>query len=153
MDYDDREDGGGCGGCPGNQECCGLRAGEAEELKDGFAELRVHAPVPNQGRGADEEHRERQSEQKHPETEVRASGVPVDDALRCVSRLKLNRLNAPEEESTHKENCGEDEEQFQGGEGTEGGLHAVTLHYKVRDVKENLDSTPNFSWRASDEDG
>ena len=62
---------------------------------------------------------------------MRAGGKPVHDELRSVRGFKLLRLNVARKQRCHKQHRGENEQQFEGGDGAANRLHGFTLYCKV----------------------
>lgn len=61
-----------------------------------------------------------------------ARGVPIHDELGSVRRFELRGLDTAGEQRGHEENCGEDEEEFEGGERAADRIHGFTLYRKVK---------------------
>lgn len=111
-----------------------MRAEDSDGFARGGAEGLIVAPFAAQSYRADGEHDEGKRNEQNPQADVWAGCVPVDDALGGVRRFVLLGLEAAGEQRRHKQNCGENEEQFQGGEGTLNRLHGFTLYHKVNYV-------------------
>jgi len=91
----------------------------------------IGAPASYEAHAADDKYRQGKSNEEEPKSQVGSRGVPGDDALGSVRRLILLRLQVADEESGHEESGGNDQHQFQGGEGGAQGFHAglYSTHY------------------------
>jgi hypothetical protein len=128
---DDGEDAEGrrCGA--GDEQGGGVGADDSEHALRAVAQVRIAAPGSQQRGGSDDEDSQGEGNQEEPESDVRSRGVPVDDELCSVRRFELSGLDAAGKERCHEQNCGEDEQQFEGGERAANRVHGFTLYYKV----------------------
>jgi hypothetical protein len=88
-----------------------------EGIGSDSAKLLVAAPGAEQCGDADDQGGEGERDEEDLESDVGAGGEPVDDVARGFGRLVGSGLNVAEEEGEHEEGGGEDEEEFDGGDG------------------------------------
>jgi len=101
----------------GDEHGGSVRAKDRDERSRGLAKVVVVSPLVSEPGEASGEDEERERDEENPEAEVGTRGVPVDDLLGGVRGLELRRLDATEEERSHKEHGWEEEREFQSGEG------------------------------------
>lgn len=131
VQSDDAEDAEG-GGCrTGDEQGSGVSANDREEPPCSVAQIRIVAPGAQQRGRSDDEDSEGEGDEEEPQAEVRSRGVPIHDELSGVRRFELRGLDAAGEERGHEQNCGEDEQQFESGEGAANRVHGFTLYCKV----------------------
>jgi hypothetical protein len=117
VEGDDGEDG-ACeesGGGDEQERGVGANGGDGAERE--LAEARVVAPRAESRDGAEDEGGEGKCDEEDLEADVRACGEPVDDIARGLCGLVGGGLHVAEEEGEHEERGGEDEEEFDGGDG------------------------------------
>ncbi len=76
------------------------------------------APDAYRGGDAEEQSCERECNQEELEANVWAGSEPIDDNARGLGGLVRRRLNVTKEECEHEEGGWEDEENFDGGDGS-----------------------------------
>jgi hypothetical protein len=117
---DDAEDGSGQEGGYGDEQegCVGAEVGDCGGSD--LPKLTVVAPCAQRCCGADEHGGEGECDQEKLETDVWAGGEPVDDVARGLRGFVGGGLNVAKEEGEHEKGGGEDEEDFECGDGTFG---------------------------------
>lgn len=102
-----------------------MRANDGDDGSRGVTDVVIASPLLREPGNAGSENEEGQRNEENPEAKMRTRGIPVDDLLGGMRGLELGGLNAAEEERRYEENGGEDECEFQCGEGAVEDLHGA----------------------------
>jgi hypothetical protein len=117
VEGDDGEDGACEESGGGDEQERGVGADGGDGAERELAEARIVAPDAEHGDGAEDEGGEGECDEEDLESDVRTCGEPVDDVARGLGGLVGGGLHVAEEEGEHEERGGEDEEEFDGGNG------------------------------------
>jgi hypothetical protein len=97
----DRQDASGGQGSEGEERCREVRADGFRNLPCGAAQLIFSLPTVEQRDSSDENHCKGQRDEQHPKPEMRAGGIPIDDALSGARGFILQRLQVAHEQRNH----------------------------------------------------
>lgn len=124
---DDGEEASGGQRGQGDDERGPVCADDGDGLLGAAVEGCVLTPVAHQRPAAGGKNHERHGDEQDPEAEVRAGGVPGDDALGGAGGFVLQWLQIAHEKRRHEESRGEDERKFHGGDGAADWLHGMVV--------------------------
>ena len=117
MEGDDGENGAGDESGGGDEENRGVGADGGDGVERELAEAWVVTPGAERRGDAEDKSSEGECDEENLEADVGASGEPVDDVAGGLGGLVGGGLNVAEEEGEHEERGGEDQEEFDGGDG------------------------------------